>query len=301
MRHLHRLIILSTLLFSSGAYALEFFLDSIGWRATETNDWAYVNSETLPHQTINYKTIDFHYTPGFRIGASYINTWDALFAYTRLYTTTHDASNGNIQPAFLGSVTAKPSHAYLYQSGQVNQSIDYNIFDLDFGTRFNPAESVMLHPLVGLMGGWINQSIRAKYQGTTSANEKIYNHFTGIGPKAGIDTSICLLNYHGYEPKLIVAFAASYLVGHWKINDVTNVIPAQTIYIKGASHSMGALTLQSSLGIKVDYKNFAIKLVYEFNDWFNQNQFFDNDTGTHNNDLILQGVTLGLSYDFSNV
>lgn len=287
------------LLFSTGAHALEFFLDALDWRATETNDWAYVNSETLPHQTIAYQTIDFSYTQGFRIGASYISTWDTLFSYTRFYTTANAAATGNIQPAFLGSVTAKPSTAYLYQSGQVHQSINYNIFDLDIGKRFHPAHSLMLHPIVGLMGGWINQSIYAKYQGTTSANENITNNFTGIGPKVGIATDINLFNYHDYQPQLTAAFAVSYLWGHWSINDITNVIPPKTLYIGGVSHNMGALTFQSLLGIKIEHKKFAVKLAYEINDWLNQSQFFDNDTGTHNNDLILQGLTLGLSYHFS--
>ncbi len=294
MRYYHRLIILFAFLFSSSTHALEFFLDGLDWRATETNDWAYVNSETLPNQAINYKTIDFNYAPGFRVGASYISTWDALFSYTRVYTTANDATNGNIQPAFLGSVTAKPSHAYLYQSGQINQSINYNIFDLDFGKQFHPS-SFMLHPFVGLMGGWINQSIHAAYQGTTSTNENISNNFTGIGPKVGVDVSIPLFNYHGFDPKLVAAFATSYLAGHWNVSDVTHVVPTSTVFIEGASRSMGALTLQGSLGIKVEHKNFAIKLAYDINDWFNQSQFFDNDTGTHNNDLILQGLSLSVS------
>lgn len=297
MRHYYRLIILFTLLFSSSANALELFLDAIDWRATETNDWAYVNSETLPNQTLNYKTIDFPYSPGFRIGARYISTWDALFSYSNLNTTAKDSTTGNIQPAFVGSVTAKPSHAYLYQSGQVTQSINYNIFDLNFGRQFHPAASLILHPIVGLIGGWIDQSIHASYQGSTSSNEKITNNFKGIGPKAGIDTSISLFTYNDYQPQLIVAFAASYLLGHWDISDVTNASTPQTIYVAGSNHSMGALTLQGLMGIKLEHKKFAVKLAYEISDWFNQSQFFDNDTGTHNNDLVLQGLTFGVSYD----
>jgi hypothetical protein len=58
MRHYNRFIILSTLFISNSAFALEYFIDGLAWRATETNNWAYINSETLPRQTINYKTID---------------------------------------------------------------------------------------------------------------------------------------------------------------------------------------------------------------------------------------------------
>lgn len=277
---------------------MKFFLDGIDWRATETNDWAYVNSETLPQQTLNYKTIDFKYVPGFRMGINYVCNWDFLFSYTRFHTTANDATVGNIQPAFLGSVTAKPSHAYLYQAGQVSQSIDYHIFDLDVGMRFHPTDSFILHPMIGLMGGWINQSIHARYQGTTAADEKLTNNFAGIGPKAGVDTDILLFNYHAYQPKLFAAFAASYLLGHWDINDVTNVNPPRKINVIGANRSMGALTLQGALGIRVAYKQLSVKLAYEINDWLDQSQFFDNDTGAHNNDLVLQGLTLGFTYDF---
>lgn len=296
MRHFHRFIVLSTLLCSGAAHALTFFIDGLDWRATETNDWGYVNSLTVPNQTLTYKTIDFNNDLGFRMGAAYISSWDALFAYTHFYTSTNDASNGPIQPAFLGAVTAKPSHAYLYDAGQVNQSISYNIFDLDVGKQFYPASSLMLHPIAGIMGGWIDQSIHAGYSGSTSANEYISNNFSGIGPKAGIDTNITLFDYNGYQPQLVASFAASYLLGHWTIKDTTYRTPVSTYYVEGTDHSMGAVTLQSSLGIKLDYKNVAVKLAYELNDWLDQTQIFDNDTGAHNNDLILQGITLGLSY-----
>ena len=308
MRHYYRFIILSTLFLSGSASALEFFVEGLEWRATETNNWAYINSETLPHQTINYKTIDFNYSPGFRIGVSYVTTWDALFSYTRFYTTANNSATGLIRPSFVGSVTAQQTPVDLYTSGQVSPTINYNIFDIDFGKRFYPAEVWMWHPMAGIMGGWINQTIQASYQGspiltgihagaTTSTTEKITNNFIGIGPKAGVDTSITLFNYHDYQPKLVAVFAASYLVGNWVIRDVTNVIPKRILTVSGSSQSMGALTLQGSIGLALDYKKFAVKVAYELSDWFNQNQFFDNDTGTHNNDLILQGLVLGITYD----
>lgn len=297
MRHLYRLLILSTLLFSNYAYALGFFLDGLAWRATETNDWAYVNSETLPHQTLNYKTIDFNYTPGFRVGITYTSTWDALFSYTRFYSTTTDSTTGNIQPAFLGSVTAKPSHAYLYDSGSVKQTINYNIFDLDFGKQFTVSKCLMIHPIVGLMGGWINQTINSEFNGSTSTNEKLTNNFTGIGPKVGVDSNINLFNDSMLKPQLVVAFATSYLMGRWNISDNTTVHPTETVNINGADHSMGSLVLQGSVGVKMTYQKCAIKLAYEIGDWFDQSQYFDNDTGAHNNDLVLQGLTLSLAYD----
>jgi Legionella pneumophila major outer membrane protein precursor len=301
MRHYNRyLILLSTLVLSNSAFALQFFIEGLEWRPTETNNWAYVNNEQLPSQTLNYKTIDFNYSPGFRIGMTYTNSYDALFSYTHYDTTTHDAIVGGfIRPTFIGSVTAQPSAASLYSAAQIFQSIDFNMFDIAVGKKFNPAAAWMLHPTAGLMGGWIYQTINARYQQTAlQTNETVKNNFIGAGPKAGIDTSITLFNYHDYQPKLLASFAASYLVGNWVIKDTTTVIPTRPIDVSGPTQSSGALVLQGSIGFGLDYKRFSAKLAYEMGDWFNQAQYFDNDTGSHSNDLILQGLTLGLAYDF---
>lgn len=298
MRHFYRFIILSLFLLCHNAYAYDVFLDALYWRPTETNDWAYINSETVPSQTISYKTINFNYAPGFRIGAIYTGSWDALLSYTQLYSSTNDSATGNIQPAFVGSVTAKPSAAYLYSSGNVRQTIDYNIIDVLAGKQFFPTPSLMLHPVAGIMGGKINQAIYANYYGSTTSHEKIINNFTGIGPKIGIDMAFNLINCATVIPKFIAGFASSYQIGNWDISDTTNVQPTSTVIVNGANHSMGALTLQGFLGFNVDYKKLSVKLIYEINDWFDQSQFFDNDTGAHNNELVLQGLTAGVTYQF---
>ena len=284
---------------NSSAYASGAFLEALAWRATETNDWAYINSLTVPNQTLNYKSIQFNYSPGVRLGAFYEkDTTDLVLAFTHFYTSTNDSATGNIQPSFLGSVTAKPAHSYLYSSGQVNQSITYNIIDFDLGKSFHPTEIIMLHPILGLMGGWIDQTINAQYQGSTTSNEKIMNNFKGIGPKFGIDTEINLFSCQDVHPLLYASFAVSYLLGIWNIRDTTTVTPYDYIAVSGTNPRMGAVTFQGALGFKFDYKKLQLKLAYEINDWRDQVQFFDNDTGAHNNDLILQGLTLGLTYRF---
>jgi hypothetical protein len=42
----------------------------------------------------------------------------------------------------------------------------------------------------------------------------------------------------------------------------------------------------------------AIKAGYEIQDWFNQYQVFDDGTGSHTNDLVLQGLTVRVRYEF---
>lgn len=299
MQSFYRFIILSLLLISNYAYSSGFFLDVLEWRATETDDWAYINSLTTPNQTLNYKSINFNYKPGVRAGAFYeMNDTDLLLAFTHYYTSANDSASGSMQPSFLGSVTAKPSHAYLYSTGQVNQSIMYNVVDFDLGRAYHPTQIIMLHPLLGLMGGWIDQTIKAQYQGSTSTTETVINNFKGIGPKFGIDAEVNLFSSHSIQTNLFGSFAASYLLGSWNINDTTTVVPVNNIIVSGSNPRMGAVTLQGAIGFKFDYKQLQLKVAYEANDWRDQCQFFDNDTGAHNNDLILQGLTLGLAYRF---
>jgi hypothetical protein len=152
------------------------------------------------------------------------------------------------------------------------------------------------------MGGWINQTIDANFQdsllSSTSTSEHVANNFNGIGPKVGVDLTIDLTNCRDYQPMFFTAFSASYLLGHWDIKDTAKSNTKPNVIINGVSHSMGSLALQSAIGFKLAYKKLTVKLAYELSDWFNQTQYFDNDTGTHNNDLVLQGLTLGLSLDF---
>jgi hypothetical protein len=300
MQRYHRFIIFTFLLINTTAYASGVFVEGLYWRATETNNWAYINSLTVPTQTLNYKTIHFNYNPGVRVGAFYeIDNYDVLLAYTHFYTSTNDSATGNIQPSFIGSVTAKPSTAYLYSSGQVHQSINYNIVDFDFGASFHPTQTIMLHPIIGLIGGSIDQTINAQYQGTTSSNEKLVNNFRGIGPKFGVDAEISLGDCFTMQPKLFGSFATSYLLGYWNINDTTSVIPSRTVTVAGSNPRMGAITLQGAMGFTFAYKQWQAKIAYEIQDWRDQAQFFDNDTGAHNNDLILQGLVFGLTYRFT--
>jgi hypothetical protein len=75
MRYLHRSILISLGLLSSScgyAYSVDLYADALYWQPSESVDWALTNSNisstVQPNQIISYKTIEFDYSPGFRIG-----------------------------------------------------------------------------------------------------------------------------------------------------------------------------------------------------------------------------------------
>lgn len=296
----NRFIILCCLAFSASAYANEFFLAPLYWRATESVDWVYINSLTTPNQTITYKTVAYDYAPGIRIGGltDLKNHWDTQFYYTKFYTSQSDSATGNLKSAFLGAKMAEPSNSYFFQSGQINAAINYNMLDWNIGKRLNISNVLMLRPLLGLEGGWINQTFNSTFQGTTAVSENINNNFRGIGPKIGIEGKLTFLEKHHYQANFIATFATSYLVGTWDNPDMLSANPPKIVNINLSNRQFGSVSLQALIGLSLDYKHFSIKAGYEINDWFNQCQIFDNDTGGHNNDLVLQGLTLNFSYRF---
>lgn len=298
MRLKNRFIIFSCILFSSNAQAIEVFVEPLYWRATETIDWAYINDQMTPNQYITYKTLDFNYAPGVRVGVG-INkgTWDTQFYYTRYYTRGTDSTTGYLKSGLLTSRLIQAAD-YFYLSGQASLAINFNMLNWDFGKRFDVSPALMLRPLVGLEGGWINQTYNTSFQGPSSITEQVKNNFSGVGPKVGMEGKLKLLDVNNYQVSAFATFTTAYLLGNWKITDALNANPPKTANIIVASRDMGAVALQGIVGANLDYKNVSVKLGYEINDWLNQVQFFDDDTGGHNNDLILQGLTLGVKWGF---
>lgn len=284
------------MLFSSKVSAIDVFLDALYWRATETIDWALTNDVSTPHQNIAYKTISFNYDPGFRIGLDYKGNWDAKIYYTKFYTKASQSASGNLVSTFLGGKLLQGNN--FFQTGQVNFTIDLSLCDVDFSKCCYLTDNLMLRPVIGLKAGRINQHIVTSFQGPISVFEMVKNNFRGIGPKAGIESNWIFCRNNGYQFSLFSDFTTSYLWGRWNIRDVANDNTLATVLTKVGRRNLGAFTLQGILGIKLDYQCLSMKLGYEIADWFNQYQVLDDGTGAHNNNLVLQGLTLRLSYDF---
>lgn len=303
MRYLYRLLIISCFLLSSSVRAYELFADALYWQATETVDWVHANNLSKTNQAVTFKTFSFNPAPGFRVGASYgyqtPTDWDTKLYFTKFYTSTNDSASGNLKSAFNGSVFTLPTGGTLFSTGQASLAINYNTIDFDFGRHFAITKALVLHPIVGVKGGWISQTIHSNLQSSTySVSELIKQNFSGVGPKAGIETRLALMQNNDYQLNLAADFAAAYLWGHWRFSDKQLYIPDPFLNIV-AERSFGSLTLQALLGVNLDYnEKLSMKLGYEINDWFNQFQILDDDTGGNNDDLILQGLTLNITYKF---
>lgn len=297
MSYTSKLIASSCVLFAANVHAVDFFLDALYWQALETVDWALTNSLTTPSQIIAYQTVNFNYEPGFRVGVGYSGKLDSKLYYTWYYNKATNSAAGNLTSTFLGGKVAAGSNAFY--AGQVVYTIKFNMIDWDLSKPFYPTKKIMFRPVLGLRGGWIYQSADTSFQGTTvSLTENVNNNFNGIGPKAAIETAWKIYTYKKYSINIFANLTTSYLYGNWKITDKAYKNDGTQYDVSVGSRNFGAFTLQAILGFDMAFKRFDIQIGYEIADWFDQYQVLDDGTGAHNSDLILQGLTLRLAYNF---
>jgi hypothetical protein len=289
------------LLLSTGVYAgYEVFVDPLYWRATETLDWVHTNNLNEKNLVIGYKGVSFDYGPGVRVGFGYEGAWDTKLYFTKFDTRGRDSASGNLTTGFLGGRLSQTLPATtFYQTGQADFQINFNTLDWNVGKHFDVTDNIRLRPLIGLEAGVINQTFNTNFQGSAlSISETVKNNFKGIGPKVGIETDLIFFRKNDVRYSLIADFETAYMWGHWNITDIEKTSSGGSVNVFVAPRNYGALGMQAMLGADVSYKNFSVKLSYEISDWLNQCQIFDDETGTQNNDLVLQGLTLSLVYKF---
>lgn len=292
MRYINKIIIIIGLLFSSLGHTIEFYGDFLYWQPSETVDWSLTNNLNLPNQLISYNTIAFRFAPGFRVGVGKQgDDWNGRFFYTFFHAKEQDSTQGNVISAFIPGKFAES----IYQSGSVNFTIDFHMIDVDFYKQFMVGDALTLRPLFGIKGGTINQQVNTRFQGTIIVLEKVSNDLSGVGPKVGIDGQWVFYKKNNVQLSLAAEASSAFMWGKWSIKD--NMTQSNSPLISSVQlgkRNMGAFQLQGLVGINLDYKKANIKIGYEVSDWFNQYQVFDDGTGTHTNDLVLQGLTVAV-------
>ena len=308
--------LIACLLQVQNAHAMELFGSFLHWQATEPVDWVLDTNRLPINQFVAYETITFDAAPGFRVGFGHQGEWNTEFYYTRAHFSSVESASGNLTPAFLGGKSAlsdEPKSTLPYfDHGHVETKIDYNVLDWDLGKPFNLGESLRLRPVIGLRAAWIRQRFDSAFQGdwpddnlSKNMTEHMKNDFWGIGPKIGIENAWNAWRGEKCEIHCFVNFYTAYLLGHWSIRDVTHLTSihnsstaTSTRVIPIDGRNFGAVTFQAMIGIELKCGPWLATVGYELNDWLNQCQIFDDATGPHNNDLILQGLTVNFLCSF---
>lgn len=291
---------------------IAIFADALYWYPSETVDWAHILTSRENFVQDRYKTLTFDWAPGFRVGLGYNmhhDQWDTQLAYTWFQAQAKGHGKGPITSGFLA---ARLSLLEPFEEGKMKCNLHYNMFDWDLGRRFLVSKALSLRPFIGAKAGWIDQKLHATWRTPDfilpgilySAIEDVQNKFRGGGPMGGLNGKWILGKINRHVFSLNSNFTTAFLWGHWTLrDDFTDSLHTQTS-IPMKSRNFGAMMLQALMGFGWDFNfdknrsHFALKIAYEFQDWLNHFQVFTNDSGTDNFDLMLQGLTVDLHFDF---
>ena len=259
---------------------------------------------------------DFKWDYGFRLGLGYnlvYDGWDIAFYWTWFRTdTTHTLSskpNVTLRPEFFAAFLSFDTP----KSMSANWDLFFNMFDLELGRCFWPSKNVSLRPFLGIKGGWINQSIHAKYYDlivdslfptTLSAKEELENDFWGIGPVGGVNSVWKMFGSASKFFNLFGDFSVATMWGSWSCSDVYKSQLPKTSSVNTNDSALGALMFRGFAGVGWDIdlyqkrSHFALKIGYEMQLWLNQLRIATFQLQRLHDDLTLQGLTLNCRLDF---
>ncbi len=302
----------------------DIFANLILWTAKEAGPdcWAEVITSDSSISSNNIQQVHFGWTPGFKVGIGYgmkHDHWDTQVYYTRFYTQGKDSISsdpGTVHSTFLGNFYVNNADGTglsgpSYQKASIDWTIHFNMIDWELGRKFWINKLLVLHPFLGIKGGWIDQSIQSKWQNPdlpsseffNVGTENLKNNYWGIGPRAGINTKWNLSSGQS-QFYFFGDFSGAIMWGHWSFVDVFQNDLLQQVFVDLQNINSGSSMMQTFMGFgwNVNFSQnryrFSIKLGYEMQFWLDQLQFYSFTGGRLVNELTLQGGTLEFYLDF---
>jgi len=287
--------------------------DLLYWYPSEevTAIWADVITSGDNRKSWTAPGFDFTWDLGFRVGIGYhliYDQWDIALYWTHFRTDAkHELSskpNVSIGPEFFAALLSGNTP----RSMSVKWSLLLNMFDWELGKRYCICSNLSLRPFIGLKGGWINQSIHARYGDlivslifptNESAKERLKNNFWGIGPLGGVNTK-----WGAHSLHLFGDFSVATMWGTWSCSDLYKTSFSTTSSVNTKNSHLGALMFQGFMGVGWDVDfclgkfRFSTKLGYEMQLWLNQLRIATFQLQRLHGDLTFMGVTLRCRFDF---
>lgn len=269
--------------------------------------------------------LDFKWSWGFKAGIG-VNMdhdmWDS-----NLYYTWFRTENSNE----IGTTASQTANTFLPPENHITKAalewkIHFSMIDWELGRAYYVSKNLALRPHVGVKGGWINQERQQSSTAVSGAttevtSSKFENEFWGVGPSVGVNT-MWVLGSAGsvmdHRFSLIGDFAGALMYGHFHntyhtsfADTIAGVTTPGALRLNNLDRNLAVPMLQAMLGLSWDTgfnrarNHFTMKVGYEFQYWFKQNQYIRSDTfaatsqfSRYSDDLALQGLTAELRFDF---
>lgn len=315
------LLALSLMVVANHAYGYEYThgattlsTDLLIWKLREgsSENWGQIIAPSGENQPVQLLEVPFNWQAGFRVALGYHydqSAWDTQLEYTRYQTEkiSHVAANeGGIYSAYLANFYVNNANGASfgpnYHNAGIQWTFSYQSLAIESGRSFEFDSILKLRPKIGLTSAVINQDINTNWQNPTvatnfrSATENLKNHFWGIGPYIGLDTTWFIYGNTEKGLHLFGNVLGAVLSGHWRFQDnyQNDALLSIDIYSDNihtaASMATGQFGIQW-LGCLLD-KDFRIRLGYEAQVWFNQVQYYSFNMGRLDNLMSLQGGLL---------
>lgn len=277
-------------------------------------------------ELLEIKDPNFKYKPGFRIALGYTppcSNWNFNLSWTRLHEKIASSTVSNEQgiipttmpvAIITGFINREPSQFGFGTEAKSQWKFQFDTWDLLVGRKFSIC-GLENTPYLGVKAATINQSQKVNYLGFSvdgnplKLQNKMKNHFRGIGPCLGINSSWAFCN--GWS--LWGDVSGALLCGRFDLHSDPSVSQDITVIgfkIKPSKKTKLRPTVGAQIGIGwdtmvCDQYHVTLDVAYEAQYWWNQWQAPTSVVNTlfsagHSaqGDLSLYGLTAKLGVGF---
>lgn len=296
--------------------------DLLFWQLREMGTQYVIKSKDPSTAPVhgNSKQVHFNWDFGFRVGGGYNfehDEWDTQLFFSWFRTDgnshAHASDNGTLFPQW--GIPAGNGDFGFGKRARINWDVSYAVIDLELARNFFVSKYLAIRPLFGLETAWITQKMNFHERFLSNPNQmfshlhlKGKNDFWGIGPRAGVETTW----YFGEHFSLFGGVSGALLWGDFDVREkekLTGEVSRKLTNGDGDFNAMvpnakAILGLQWDTNFSENCHHIGIKLGYEFQYWWRQNQMLNIYNPSYpiyereSADLSLSGLTLDFRFDF---
>ncbi len=260
-------------------------------------------SANVPQGSIAELTLPWRSALRVGIGYECGSGWGGGFHYTYLHSAAYDALAAPPGGVLFATLT-HPGTVEQVQTAVASASLNYNVFDVDFGRSFHPCENVALRAFGGVRFARIEQGLNTTYDGIDANQDLAFNQqtFNGAGLMLGGEGNWTF--WHGLG--VFARATGSMLAGQVNAQVFEGNNAGSTVLTNVTDRFEKVVpVVDIALGASWQYRNLTLMTGYQFVNWFgliDQPNFTDDFAQGHitrsTGDLSLNGWMARLAWNF---
>jgi hypothetical protein len=232
------------------------------------NDYAIIDptSRGVPEGSV--QSLNLPWRSGLRAGGGFdlSSGWGVRFFYTYLHSAAGDAISAPAGGVLFSTLT-HPGTVSEVETAVASTSLNYNVFDLDFGRRFQPCDNVSLRLFGGPRFARIETGFNVTYNGLDANQDMVFNrlNFNGTGLMVGGEGNWAFC--HGFG--VFARATGSMLAGEFTTQLFEGNNGGSTILTNVNDRFEKVVpVLELSMGGSWQYRNLCLSVGYQFINWF---------------------------------